>query len=640
MLNVVNHSDQIRLGVTHYHAPTRTYGFDSSYRNYNVLRYATDLYGYDPLLADIGGLEFRRPDLVPIRGNFGYPGDDVIANVKPIYGFPLSMFDMPSKITRLATMSSVLQFITGDKGIADMSNEHSAAHTNIIGSIDVGAVCNPTPGGPNSNFYLGASIDVGGVGFSQWGDARTLGITVPTMPTRDLVGLITERYEAGFYSVIGGPWDANASIRDLKFYFENDCLMAVTYTLWNAGWGSPGDGITDFLAEKWLKVGFGVVWGVTNSYTQTQPTTNASYMERFPVALRKFVKCYRHYFRKKGNQPVYFTSPTFLGSSPDYWPTANCRTEPSYCWSCSTNPQRGWESYSGISGEGGYRKINTGTTSFYQFRNEARRWGNDLLVMGFLAQTDAYEQNYRFIQANLVETLSELGDIMALVENPFDLIRGLLSLRGGRVDHSVRELVNMFTDATLYYSFMLSPTISLAEEMASKASGLLKKLDTFFGYQTINGKATYIIGEEIPSLAGSVVVGHSKMRVRVPPDSLLAMILPLEKLHLLPDFSTYWETLRMSFVVDWLFNVQGKLSVIDNTVKQMALDCGGVVNSVTLYKPIQSCNFMVEDDSSYKYFSRWVLPGPQVFTPTTLGVLSGSGVPNWLVAGSLIYKFL
>lgn len=129
------------------------------------------------------------------------------------------------------------------------------------------------------------------------------------------------------------------------------------------------------------------------------------------------------------------------------------------------------------------------------------------------------------------------------------------------------------------------------------------------------------------------------MRYRVPSDLVWSVVVPLEKLHVLPNMSTYWETLRLSFVVDWFFNVQSKLDVIDKTVAFMALEMGQTVNSVTLYKPVDSSvTFSHSKETAYKYYARYVLKSFQPFSPTRFGVVAGHGVPSWLTAGSLFYK--
>jgi hypothetical protein len=306
-----------------------------------------------------------------------------------------------------------------------------------------------------------------------------------------------------------------------------------------------------------------------------------------------------------------------------------------------------WESYSGISGENGYRKVDTGSTSFVRFRQEATGIANDLLAVPFLAQGDAYDTGFGLLKTNVLEFLLETGDIASLVGSPFDMVSAFYSnganpfmIKNGvsGVVKFIKLWLDMCTDATLLYSFMINPNLKLALEVSSKAQRLLQSFDLFFGWQDINGKAQYTVGGELPYFTGSHVVGRAKMRVRIPPDSVLAALMPLDRLGVLPTFSRYWETLHLSFLIDWFFNVKSKLDVIDKTMKFMALDVAYVTNSVTLYKPIVPTNFQVEDDSSYKYYVRFVLPAAQVFTPTRLAVLGSSGIPSWLSAGSLFYK--
>jgi hypothetical protein len=263
--------------------------------------------------------------------------------------------------------------------------------------------------------------------------------------------------------------------------------------------------------------------------------------------------------------------------------------------------------------------------------------------MGFQAQGDAWDSNIVILKANILEFLFELGDIASLIGSPVDLLIKLgrseeLARKGKRPVAALQLLLEAFTDAQLFYSFMLRPNVQLSIEVSQKAGRLLRSFDSFFGWREIHGRVVYEIGDELPFFTGSHVVGRSKMRVRIPPDSALATVLPLEELGVLPSLSRYWETLRLSFVIDWFFNIQSKLDVIDKTMRYMALDVAYVTNSVTLYKPIVPTDFVVEDETAYKYYARWVLPSAQTFTPTRLNILGASGPPSLLTAGSLFYK--
>lgn len=648
MIDLVDHSDLVRLGTSHYSPSVYNYGHNPSVW---VVRDTSDQYNVDPLISDtslypsancISLLEFRRPQKFSVIDNFQQGTDSTRSSVNTIHGYKPSPFDMPVGLNRLAAITHLTRFLSGESDDKVVTNEHNVAHVNLSGTIHIGAVENQRPGGPDGDFFYGAYVDPGNPStYTLYGHSYDVGIANWDIPTVDVVGWITERYEAGLYTQYGGLWNANSEIQNLRFIWQDGCLQAVTYTLINTGWGMPGDGITDYLAYKVYKVGLGVIWGVPHPWLQTGPTTDGQLWRRVGATLVKYIKCVKQYSRNYGEPPVWYISPSTAGSNPLNWSSSHSfRGDGAMVWACNTSPRRQWEAYSGISGPGGYRKINSGITSLAQFRDDVRNVSKDLLCMGFLAQGDAYDTQFQVVKTNLVEFLTELADIASLLESPADLvIRFIVEGKTRNTFRAIKLFLDTLSDAKLYYSFMLQPTVKLAAEMAQKASRLSKVFETYLGYQTINGKANYVVGEEFPNLTDCVVVGRSKLRVRIPPDSLLAALMPLEKLHLLPDLSNYWETLRLSFVVDWFFNVQSKLDVIDKTIRFMALDVGTAVNSVAVYKPIIPSGFVVEDDACWKYYTRYVLTAPQVFTPTRLNVLGGTGVPSFVTAGALLYKF-
>lgn len=80
----------------------------------------------------------------------------------------------------------------------------------------------------------------------------------------------------------------------------------------------------------------------------------------------------------------------------------------------------------------------------------------------------------------------------------------------------------------------------------------------------------------------------------------------------------------------------------------LALNVPGSVNSIKIEYPFQEYdelhyNFEVVDDGSftgYRLFDRYSLSGLPFLVPSKLPVFAAHGVPDWALAGSLLYKFL
>lgn len=629
MLEVVDHSNGARTGTSWYYAPYRQHGL---VLDWTLIELPSDVTYYDPMMDVMRLLEFRSPR-VSMLELAGWNSPVQALSTSQVFGYRPSVYDLPAKLNKLHTLSQVLRFLSGSTSQVD-DTEHDIAHFNLVGRVHEGAYDSPYTGNYGV-FHTACTVDSSHTSYSHTGTLPG-GVALPTLTVQDLPSIVAD-VDAGVHDLIVNP-GVSVFVRDLRFVLDDGGLSIVKYKLIYGAYGSPGDGISNWLWYKEVEVAYGIVW----EYTNTPPTEYFTLYDRSHAMLYKSVHCVKHYARALGSTPDWYLSPIEFGSKPDEWPDAG-QFSGNAVWHVSKTPTYGWQEYSGISGFQGSIKQNTGQTSYITFRQESETILNDLLVMGFQAQGDAWDNNIVILKTNILEFLTEVGEISSLLSSPTDIILGLAEsykkLNSGKGILSVmRRFLGLLSDATLFYSFMLRPNVMLAAESAAKASRLHRSFDSFFGWQTIYGEASYTIGDELPQFAGSTCVGRSKMRVRIPPDSALAAVLPFEKLGLLPGASRYWETLRLSFLIDWFFNVKSKLDVIDKTMRFMALDVQYVTNSVTLYKSINENGFMVEDGTAYKYYARWSLPESQTFTPTRLAILGASGPPSWLVAGSLFYK--
>jgi hypothetical protein len=629
MIDLEVSSRHVILGTSaEWWQPANAYG----QANYLCVRDAGNSYFYDPLSEFLSHVEFRSPSF-SILENMGFDEPPSIAGSIQL-GFPPSGDDFPSRLDKLYTIAKVNRFLTGTSTDKVDTNEHGISHVNLKGTVREGCVPVAQVGGPFGSKHTWVTIDPDTLTFSFSGTSSYH----PLYRDYELKTFIEAGLESGsfWYTVDPG---INVGIKDVSYHHDNEGnLMGLSYTLVNSGWGlgpENQDGITPYLAYKEVRVGFGFVWQVFSS----SPSSEAEFWTRYAPCFRKGIRTIRQYSREQGEAPVWHVGQSF-GPNPMGYPNAY-HLDQYQCWAVVTPPTYWWEAYSGLSGINGYRKVDSGPTSFVRFRRDLRSITSDLFPLAYQAQGDAYDTSIGTIKSNLLEFLFELGDVASLLDSPLNILDSLRRVH--KTPYSLfKAFLDDLSDATLFYSFMLSPSVRLAEEMADKAKELSQSFDVFFGYQTVNGEAGYEIGDELPDFTGCIVTGRAKMRVRVPADTLWSVLLPLDRLNLLPSFSNYWETIRLGFLIDWFFNIQSKLNVIDNTIKFLALDMGQTVNSVTLYKPIipsgPNASFVVDEGTSYVYYCRYVLPTFQSFTPTRLNILGGQGVPNWLVAGSLFYK--
>jgi len=639
MLTLLDSTDRIRLVTNFYYQPI--YDFGRTGNIYDIGN-TSDRFYLDTLQSVAMRVEFQSPK-ISAMDILGQEHSATAEQSYSIYGFAPGNQDMPSKLGKLHEIGDVLRFLsaalkkapsiaTPDSGPI---RENAIGHINIVGHAEVGATFAGVGGidaarygriARNPESLSGYSLD-----YSISGNYPS---HVWSQFHHDHLVSAKSEIPAGNYDGYFYP-DIYCSVKNLNIAYDGDRVTHFWYDVVNAR-TSDGDGITPWFWYKECRVSWGVTWFPRD----TTPVDSAFFYERYCGDLVKSVVCTKQYVRGHGEAPVWYLNPVYIGSNPYSWPNKTTISQP-WCWSGYTYPARGFESYTGITGPKGACKSDTGPRSLVAFRRNVNQITDDLLVMGFLAQGNAWDENMVLLKSNILEFFVELGDIASLVASPLQMVNAAGKVfRGGTLGSSLKNFLSLAADAKLYYSFMASPTVRLADEVAEKATALLQICDSVFGWRTINGKAVYIIDEEFPTFAGNVVIGRSKMRVRIPEDSWLPVVLPLEQLNLLPSLSRTWETMWLSFAVDWFFNIKSKLDVIDKTMRFMALDVAYVTNSVTLYQPIvpTPTEFLVADETSYKYYCRWTLPQSQVFTPTRLDVLGAQGVPDWLTAGALFYK--
>jgi hypothetical protein len=290
----------------------------------------------------------------------------------------------------------------------------------------------------------------------------------------------------------------------------------------------------------------------------------------------------------------------------------------------------------------------TNSHSFVSFKRACSAFSSDMLPAACLAQGDALNVGFSSLSFNMLEFGLELNDLA----KPFEFANGLYKFlrkpkQGGDV---IFDVLDLLADWKLLYSFGIAPTINGAKEIAGKYSTFARAWRIATSWQTLYGTFSYSPTEdEFPPFPGAMLVGRSKLRLRVPPDSILPALLRFDQLGSLPTLSRVWDTLPFSFILDWFFNIGAKLDVVDMVSKLSMLEVAYVTNSVSMtyefndtdqetYGFYSVSSSPVQDPAGYKYFARYVLPTWQTFTPTRFGFLAGNGVPDYWLAGSLVYK--
>lgn len=297
------------------------------------------------------------------------------------------------------------------------------------------------------------------------------------------------------------------------------------------------------------------------------------------------------------------------------------------------------------------RYTTSGDNTFLRFCRDSKSVVKEAIPALALPFADAMEKQFNYMSSNHLEALMELSDVLA----PIDTLKlakaipGYVSKKGALIV----KILDLLADAKLVWSFGIAPTFDDAVDVSKKAKAFKHRLlsGVAFKEHTTYGKTVVVLDENNElGVPPCTVVLRSKVRTREIVDSLLTAAITADSLGLLPQFSTLWDIVPWSFAVDWFAKVGDGLSIVDNQAKMLALDCQLVVHSITVYQNfddsmLNPLGFSIDEESSsdgvgYKTYFRSVSRTCPVFGPTRLPVTSQPGIPDWGVAGSLVFKQL
>lgn len=288
----------------------------------------------------------------------------------------------------------------------------------------------------------------------------------------------------------------------------------------------------------------------------------------------------------------------------------------------------------------------SGLFSFKRFWSVSQGVVPDAYPLSFFAAKAAVDGYLETMKANHIEFLNDLGSWLSLV----DLVAAVARLRKGVI---LPQLIKLLADARLAYSFGIAPTLSDAKDIAEKAHLIQSRLDALTQPQLIHGSFSMDVPAALSPLPLSMVV-HSKLRVRLSPDSFLTGALSLRSVGLLPSPSSLWDCIPWSFLVDWFLHLGEFTEDVEFSAMMLCLAVEFSVNSVLLYHQFDS-EFLAEHNSTafstdtrsihltgagYRLFSRWPQMGFPALSPSRLlpyvhGVAS---IPDWGNFASLIVQ--
>lgn len=112
----------------------------------------------------------------------------------------------------------------------------------------------------------------------------------------------------------------------------------------------------------------------------------------------------------------------------------------------------------------------------------------------------------------------------------------------------------------------VKPTLSTIDEFVTKHDELFTRMPDLSGSRVLYGKFDY-------STDDWYIDYRSKIRIRLDNSILLQAITGLNALGFLPSPGQFWDAVPFSFVVDWFFNIGGKLDAVDTQGMLLCLPC-------------------------------------------------------------------
>lgn len=293
--------------------------------------------------------------------------------------------------------------------------------------------------------------------------------------------------------------------------------------------------------------------------------------------------------------------------------------------------------------------------SFTRFGSEALDIMRDVYPIAFLAAKSAMENEEERLTQNNIEALSELSEVVDLIDLPEALAVLPRAIKGGKGKIEVmKALLSMLSDLKLVYSLGLAPTYSGATEIAAKAERLSRKWSQK-GITQFQGKTVLV---EVPStlmpgFPGSKVLAKCVLDVNIPYDTLLFKFLTLDALGLLPRTATLWDLVPWSFVLDAFTGLGNSGDMLDKQIMLLAVK---VIRTCVIYRVVY--DFTPEDEAEfnfsvisttgdpprksagYRYIERVVTNTVPVLSPSRLPLITPGTGFNWSLHGALFYKLL
>jgi hypothetical protein len=255
----------------------------------------------------------------------------------------------------------------------------------------------------------------------------------------------------------------------------------------------------------------------------------------------------------------------------------------------------------------------------------------------YYSAAKAFDGYVSTLPANHIETLSELKATLGLHHQTKELVKLAASsvIFRNMLDRGVR-LVDAVTRMILLGQYALRPLVTSASDILEKSDVLLDKLQReSYGTRTLHGK--HIIDTGVPYRS---VVARSKIRYKFDTGNVILGLLGADSIGLLPRFSSLWETIRLSFLLDMVTSVNSHLKAAETRVLMLSAGCGMSVHSLEVFADIDITGYVSLYDPHAKYYVRTVSKYLPPIKESVYDLLPPPGLRLDMTTGSLAFQLL
>jgi hypothetical protein len=261
------------------------------------------------------------------------------------------------------------------------------------------------------------------------------------------------------------------------------------------------------------------------------------------------------------------------------------------------------------------------------------------------SSSEAVDEFRSFMATNYLESLTEIRELLALFPDLEPIERFLEIIPAGKYLEAGFRLVDFAARTYLLAKFGLLPFITDIEQFATKYDRIAAILQQRLGSgHDARGKFSYTF-EPDTALKDFQLVCRSKVRIRIPPGSVSASLLPLSVAGLEPSLAQLWDIVPFSFAIDWFTNLGDKLELVDNAVFMSTAIVDYTVHSYTMYRDLTDDDLVgtgltTQGLCQYKHYWRTTSRyNPNVMRNYTYDWWADGSVPADL-AGSLVWVLI